>query len=191
MVTTYERSTNELDDLLAAVMDEFHPHLRDARLTVEILRAHATRDENGDPVGPAVKLHGYECCATIRIVGLKDRVAGRGDAELVLDGDNLDTWSEDQLRAILDHELTHLELQVDDYGAVKRDDIGRPLLRIRKHDRQFGWFDCVARRHGSHSIEMQQAHQLTAMDELRQLYLPGMPEVMAKQKPKQKKQGIA
>jgi len=167
MVTTYERSTNELDDSLAAVMDEFHPHLRDALLTVEILRAHATRDENGDPVGPAVKLHGYECCATIRIVGLKDRVAGRGDAELVLDGDNLDSWSEDQLRAILDHELTHLELQVDDYGAVKRDDIGRPLLR------------------------MQQAHQLTAMDELRQLYLPGMPEVMAKQKPKQKKQGIA
>jgi len=28
-------------------------------------------------------------------------------------------------------------------------------------------------------------------DRVRQLYLPGMPEVMAKQKPKQKKQGIA
>ena len=51
---------------------------------------------------------------------------------------------------------------------------------VRKHDHQFGWFDCVARRHGAHSIEVQQAQQLTAMAELRQLYLPGIPEVTSK-----------
>ena len=181
-MTTYEISTDELRDSLEAVMDLFHPHLRDAGLTVDILLAYAPRDGNDDPVGPALKLHGYECCGTIQIMNLKNRVAGRGDAELLLDGDNLDTWSEDQLRAILDHELTHLELQVDDHGHVKRDDINRPLLRMRNHDRQFGWFDCVARRHGGNSIEMQQAQQLTAMAELRQLYLPGFPEVVAKQK---------
>lgn len=181
-MTTYERSTNELNDSLAAVMEHYHPHLRDAGLAVEILRAYAPRDDNDDPVGPALKLHGYECCATIKILDLKNRVAGRGDAELLLDGDNLDTWSEDQLRAILDHELTHLELRVDDHGGVQRDDFGRPLLRIRKHDRQFGWFDCVALRHGMNSVEMQQATQITSVAELRQLYLPGMSQVMAKQK---------
>ena len=76
--------------------------------------------------------------------------------------------------------VTEDELQVSDLGNVRRDDIDRPLLRIRKHDHQFGWFDAVARRHGKHSIEVQQAHQLTAMDELRQLYLPGIPEVAGK-----------
>lgn len=181
-MTTYEKSTEDLNDSLATVMDRFHPHLRDAGLTVDILLAHAERDANDDPVGPALKHHDYECCATIKIMPLKDRVAGRSDTELLLDGDNFDTWPEDQLRAILDHELTHIELQVDDHGHVKRDDFGRPLLRIRKHDRQFGWFDCVARRHGMNSIEMQQATQITSVAELRQLYLPGMSEVMAKQK---------
>lgn len=179
-MTTYALASDDLKDTLTSVMDEFHPHLRDAGVNVDILLAHATTDANGDTNGPALRLHGYACCATIRIVGLKDRVAGRGDAEMLVDGDRCDTWSEDQLRAIVDHELTHLELQVSDQGTVKRDDIDRPLLRIRKHDHQFGWFDCVARRHGKHSIEVQQAQQLTALAELRQLYLPGIPEVVGK-----------
>ena len=179
-MTTYERAQDSTCDILAGVMDEFHPHLRDASVVVDILLAHAATDANGDTSGPALRLHGYPCCATIRIVGLKDRVAGRGDAEMLVDGDRCDTWSDEQLRAIFDHELTHLELQVSDQGNVRRDDIDRPLLRIRKHDHQFGWFDAVARRHGKHSIEVQQAHQLTAMDELRQLYLPGIPEVAGK-----------
>lgn len=183
-MTTYELSNNELKDSLAAVMDQFHPHLRDAKLAVDILLAHAPRDGNDDPNGPAVRLHGYECCATIKILDLKNRVAGRGDVELLLDGDRCDTWSEDQLRAILDHELTHVELQVSDNGHLKRDDINRPLLRLRNHDHQFGWFDCVARRHGENSIEIQQAQQLTSMTETRQLYLPGMPEVAGKRSKK-------
>jgi len=147
IVTTYELAGEEIKETLAAVIDEYQPQLRDAGLLVDVLLAHAPSDANGDKVGPAVQLHGYPCYATIRIVGLRDRVAGRGDAELILDGDHCDTWPEAQLRAILDHELTHLELRVSDGGHVRRDDIDRPLLRIRKHDRQFGWFDCVARRH--------------------------------------------
>jgi len=179
-MTTYARAQDSTCEILADVMDEFHPHLRDAGLVIDLLLAHAATDVNGDTNGPALRLHGYACYATIRIIGLKDRVAGRGDAELLLDGDRCDTWSDEQLRAIFDHELTHLELQVSDQGNVKRDDIERPLLRVRKHDHQFGWFDCVARRHGQHSIEVQQAQQLTAMAELRQLYLPGIPEVTSK-----------
>jgi hypothetical protein len=179
-MTTYALANDDLKETLAAVLDEYHPHLRDAQVSVDVLLAHASTDANGDTSGPALRLHGYACVATIRIVSLKDRVAGRGDAEMLVDGDRCDTWSDEQLRAIFDHELTHLELQVSDQGNVRRDDIDRPLLRIRRHDHQFGWFDSVARRHGKHSIEVQQAHQLTAMAELRQLYLPGIPEVAGK-----------
>lgn len=40
---------------------------------------------------------------------------------------------------------------------MKRDDLGRPVLKIRLHDQQHGWFDEIARRHGDASIEVQQA----------------------------------
>lgn len=173
-MSTYSLPNDDLKNALDNVMSQYHPHLRDAGLSVDILLAHAPTDANGDTVGPAIKLHGHACCATIRVLGLRDRVAGRGDAEMLVDGDKWNTWPEDQLRAILDHELTHLGLKVSDGGVVRRDDIGRPVLRLRHHDRQFGWFDAVARRHASASIEVQQASQLAGMSDLRQLYLPGM-----------------
>jgi hypothetical protein len=49
--------------------------------------------------------------------------------------------------AVLDHELTHLELVTDDEGTVKYDDYGRPKLRMRLHDICHGWFSEVAKRH--------------------------------------------
>lgn len=173
-MTTYSLANDDLREHLDEVMSLYHPHLRDAGVRVDMLPAYAAQDMNGDTTGPAIKLGGHACYAVIRILGLRDRVAGRGDAEMVVDGDNWDTWDEDQLRAILDHELCHLELKVSDKGTVKRDDHDRPQLRLRQHDRHFGWFDAVARRHGSSSIEVQHASQLAAMADLRQLYLPGM-----------------
>ena len=170
----YELARDDLLVALAEVMGLYHVELRDADVRIDVLVAYAKTDANGDPTGPAVKLHGHPCCAKVRVIGLRDRVAGRGDAEIIIDGDNCDTWPPEQLRAILDHELEHLELQVSDEGLVKRDDAERPKLRLREHDRQFGWFDSVARRHGYASIEVQQATQMTERDELRQLYLPGL-----------------
>ena len=38
-------------------------------------------------------------------------------------------------RALLDHELHHLELKRDKKDRIRKDDLGRPLLRMRKHDR--------------------------------------------------------
>lgn len=41
--------------------------------------------------------------------------------------------------------------------AEGKPDLGRPVLKIRLHDQQHGWFDEIARRHGDASIEVQQA----------------------------------
>ena len=94
------------------------------------------------------------------------------DAEIVLDGDRWDELSAEEQDAAIDHELTHLELVVDDSG-LRRDDLDRPNLRIRKHDHQFGWFDCVARRHGTASFEWRQYEQFTEVS-YKQLWLTGM-----------------
>lgn len=171
---TYQMAGANWRTELQSVMEKYHGPLHENGVKVDILLAKGPTDEDGENIGPAVKHHGRTCYAKVRIIGLKDRAAGRGDAEIILDGDHCDTWSQEQAEAILDHELTHLELQTFEDGALKRDDLDRPKLRIRPHDREFGWFDSVARRHGQHAVEVQQAQEMLGDHVYRQLYLPGM-----------------
>ena len=42
--------------------------------------------------------------------------------------------------------------------GLKRDDLGRPILQLRMHDFEVGWFKEIAARHGEASQERQQAH---------------------------------
>ena len=174
MPVTFQKADRELCQNVQQVMKTYHAGLHDAEVTVDVLLAYGPVDRAGEITGPAIKRHGHPCLGQIRVLPLKDRVAGRADAEMVLDGDHVDEWPYEQLLAIIDHELTHLELQVNDHGLVKRDDQDRPMLRLREHDHEFGWFDSVAQRHGACAVEVQQATQLLEQDELRQLYLPGM-----------------
>jgi hypothetical protein len=143
-------------------------------VSVDVLMAYARRDGNGDPVGPALTLAGYQCLGKIKIMGTKDRAAGRGDVELLLDGDRWTELADEEQASVIDHELTHIELHVGDDG-LKRDDLDRPRLRQRKHDHQFGWFDEVVRRHGRDSIEWQQYEHFAEVG-YQQLWLPFIEE---------------
>jgi hypothetical protein len=68
---------------------------------------------------------------------------------------------EARMRALIDHELYHLIAQLDeDTGHTKKDDQGRPLFKMRKHDWTFAGFRAVAQRHGRTSQEVIQARQL-------------------------------
>jgi hypothetical protein len=168
----FERAPAEADLIVGRMMERYHPQLRDAGVTVDCLFAFATTDENGDTIGCAVKLHGYACKAVVRVLSLKDRTVGRADVEILIDGDNWDTWSEAEKDALIDHELEHVELRTDKDGLLIRDDLDRPKLRLRKHDWQFGWFDSIARRHGHASGEVQQFEQFK--ESHRQTWLPFM-----------------
>lgn len=54
----------------------------------------------------------------------------------------------------IDYVSVHADL--DSEGNVKRDDLGRVVIGMRKHDHQFGWFTEIAKRYGSASGEVQQ-----------------------------------
>jgi len=168
-MSTYQLAPKDVLHVVERMMKQYHPELRDANVSVDCLFAHAARDKNGDSVGHSIKHGGYPANAIIRIIGLKDRTAGRGDAEMVIDGDQWELWSEQEQAALVDHELTHLELVVDKHGTLVRDDLNRPKLKSRKHDHQFGWFDCVARRHGEASFEVRQWNEFEGKRE--QLWL--------------------
>lgn len=172
---TYEPVNEDIRSRVERLVEKYHQPLKDARVQLDLLWARSTLDGNGDITGPAIKHQGYPCAAVVRVIGLKDRSKGMGDAEILLDADRWDEWSEEEQNAIIDHELEHLELARDSEGAIKRDDLDRPKLRLRKHDHQFGWFDSIVRRHGSNALEWQQ-HQAFVDGPLKQLWLPYVDE---------------
>lgn len=175
---TYTKPDPETVGLLNHAMKLYHERLKLAEVTIGVLAAHGpVSEETGERTGPAIKHHGIKALAKVRIVSLRDRAHGLPDAEILIDGDEWPMLSRQQRIALFDHELTHLEL------AGETDDLGRPKLKIRQHDFQVGWFHEVAERHGSSSIEVQQAQQFA--DEHGQLYLfvPPLPPTKAKRPP--------
>jgi hypothetical protein len=54
--------------------------------------------------------------------------------------------TDDQRRALLDHELMHAAVAYDERGGVKRDERGRVVFRTRKHDLEE--FSDIVSRHG-------------------------------------------
>lgn len=169
-MTTYTKPTTEHRDELREVMKKYHPELVEWKVKVDMLLVHAPVDKFGFPKGPAIRWNGIPAAAVVSIVKLKDRALGRGDVEILVDGDRCPKWRPEHLRSILDHELTHIEL------TGETDDLGRPKMKMRPHDVDLGWFDSVARRHGDASVEVMQAKSLFGVRSWRQLYLPGMEE---------------
>jgi len=109
-------------------MAKYHPSLCGAEVVVDLLLAYGPRDRNGDIKGPALKDRGCACAAKIRSTNLKDRAKGNGDLEIVLDGDRIDTWSDETIRSILSHEFTHKKLKTDKEGNLKCNDLERTLF---------------------------------------------------------------
>jgi len=176
-MSTYTKAPKEVTDLVDQTMKQCHGPKHEAGVRVKVLMAHPNVDQNDEPTGPAILAGGYKALAKIKILSLPNRVAYGFDAEMQLDSDHWDESSDEERVAVLDHELTHLELAVDDKGGVKRDDAGRPKLRMRKHDYAFGWFSTVAHRHGESSLEVRQARALLDSEDYQQCWLPGMSEL--------------
>ncbi len=163
MPRTFEKldPSHKIHKRLAAMMSRFHFPLKEAGVTVDVMLVrNVTKD--GEEIDPALQHQGYAALMTIKINGLSDRAECKADATIKVDGHHWDEWSDERLDAILDHELTHLELKTDDDGAVVRDDINRPVLRARKHDQQYGWFNEIAKRHGEDAIEVEQLKKATS-----------------------------
>lgn len=70
---------------------------------------------------------------------------------------NAGTFKEDQMIALLDHQLCHCQLSMDSNGEVKTDDMGRNVYRLRKHDIEE--FRDVVARHGLYTDELQEFYE--------------------------------
>jgi hypothetical protein len=145
---------HKLREVLNQVIVSYHRILLDSDVTIALLTVR-NFDANGEQVDPALTHGGYPAMATIKINSYRDRVEGKADVTITVDGQRWDELSDAELAAVLDHELTHLELVLEEDGSVSRDDIDRPKLRMRRHDFQIGGFNEVAKRHKADSLEVQ------------------------------------
>jgi len=171
---TYQRAPKNVEDMANAILEEFENHapILKAGVKIDFIFAHADLDEkSGEPINNAITVRGRRALGQCKKISLKDRSVGRGDAEIVLDGDHWKEVGDAERKAILDHELTHIEVKEDERGHLV-DDLGRPVLKLRIHDVEFGWFNNVAARHGIHSCERIQAKQI--IDAFGQFYFPGL-----------------
>lgn len=160
-------ANEEINLTIQKVMRENHGDLHAEGVTITAMIA---RSEEG----PAIKVRGCEAAGCIRITKLMERTLGLGDAVMILDGERLDAWSSKRLQAVIDHELRHLMLAKNKKtGQIQRDDEGRPKLRIRPHDFEFGWFARTAELYGEESYEVSQAREIVAASWV-QLLLPGL-----------------
>lgn len=148
----YNRCPVAVAEMAAAILCEFATHkpLLDAKVRLDYVFAFPGK--NG---GDAIRFRGRKALGLCKKIPLKQRVMGRGDAEITLDGQWWEEASEAERRALLDHELHHIEID-----ELKRDDAGRPVIHLREHDFEVGWFSVIAQRHGGASQERQQAREL-------------------------------
>lgn len=156
MSKIYDLCPEDVHERVRNLIAKHHPYLASVELKVDLLFVSTTGD------GPALTLHGWPALAVVRIIGPKDRAAGRGDAEIVIDRDYFVEAPEDRKLAILDHELTHLQVKRDEDGTFLFDDHHRPRLKMRHHDVQIGWFAEIATRYGDFSVEREQGMKIRA-----------------------------
>lgn len=150
--------------------------LLERNVKIDAIFAYANQDENNKPIGNAITVNGVKALGKCKVVSLKDRAKGHGDAEIIIDGDHWDQVGIGEQFALVDHELYHIVLNQTKTGVVRLDDLGRPKLRIRKHDYQFGWFTEIARRNGAFSGEQLQARQI--FEEAGQFYWPAITQAL-------------
>ncbi len=128
---TYKRASGEMIEVVEELVMKYHDRLLDCN--IEVLLVYAAKDKYGEPKGPAITLRGKAAYACVRATTLEERVAGRGDAIIWVDGDDCGDWPDSRLRAIMDHELTHLEIvENSKTGMPENDDLGRPKVQSQR-----------------------------------------------------------
>src|SRR4051812_19024166 len=104
MPTTYKKADDSITELADELIGQFHSSLRENRVRVDYVFAHPEYDEDGEPVGDALKHHGVKALGIAKKLSIKERGLGRGDAEICLDAHWWNQADEGERRALLDHE---------------------------------------------------------------------------------------
>jgi hypothetical protein len=163
------KATKDIVAMARDLMEQNHPLAFEAGVKVGIVLVYAES-------GPALKLRGQPCAATIQAVPWEMRIVGAPDCLMKIDGK---VWKALEANprhpkpqmALIDHELTHIGVKFDDRGEVKKDAAGRPTVGMVPHDFELGVFKSIIDRWGMDSIDAYNV-AVTALESGGQLMLP-------------------
>jgi Putative phage metallopeptidase len=158
-MAVYRIAPEDVQDLMADVMERYHGELRDAEVNVGIQFASLSMDEEK---AVAIMDNGYPLVAKVEKVPYGWRVWRVPDAIITIDERAWENMARETQVALLDRELEHLELARDADAQIKSDDHGRPKLNIKPCDYRISGFASVIRRHGPSAVEAEQFRQVAA-----------------------------
>lgn len=154
-MATFEKCGLDVEKIASDLIASYYSDLKECEVKITYLYAFAARNKDGEPKGDAIKTSsGLPALAKVERTNLKDRVLGKADVVMSIDGDKWKCLSSDRQVALIDHELYHIVVRRDKEMNVLSDDIGRPLVEMRKHDWEITGFKEIAKRHGDSSIEV-------------------------------------
>lgn len=159
MAITYEPCGTDVTDLIAEILKAHHQEV--ARYAPRISAIFVTRESKKLGHTSALKLRGFPVAAKTQITPLADRARGEADAKLTIDSYAWKSLPIPQRRALIDHELQHLELKATKKGG-HTDDLGRPRLGIQTHDWELTGFQAVMERNGENALEAIALHRFAA-----------------------------
>jgi hypothetical protein len=128
--------------ILAKVVKQWHPHLKDAAIALAWRRG-LKRDKDGLMVlGKAKKASDL------------DKELKPFDFCIILNEEMWGTLNAEKRAALIDHEACHCQVSIDDEtGEPKRDERGRTIWRLRKHSIEE--FEEIPQRHGLYKKDLE------------------------------------
>jgi hypothetical protein len=148
MSKTYKMPDKGDIGVLVTAMDQWHKELIAEEINVVLLMVESA-------TGHAITHAGHPVAAKVCIVSVRDHVYTGADAIIEIDAAHWADLTPKQALALIDHELTHLEIQRGAHGEghTKRWDDGRAKLGARPDDWYLTGFAEVIKRHGDDAIE--------------------------------------
>lgn len=160
MSKVYEEAPPAAYDLLRRALAH-HPELVQHELAVKLV--FVSKLDRDEELVRCLRCHGANADAIISLFRGKQRLYNPGlDAEITID---LAVWKDaDERRqlALLDHEITHLELVRNKDMSVRLMDDGRPRYKLKPDDFTLTGFYATVRRYGEHATEQRAVTQVAA-----------------------------
>lgn len=151
----YSLPDESVTDVLAEALKKYHGELSKINIRIGIIMV-SSEDKDGEPDGkPALKsASGHPAAAKVGLVSPKDRLTKHYEVEILIDSQAWGEMTPAKRLAVLDHELTHVEVTKGGEGEVKVDAYGNPKLKLIPDQFHLWGFLEIAQRHGTDSSEV-------------------------------------
>ena len=144
MATIYIPADAEAVAMMEELIEEHRQDLVKCDAKITLLFAFSDKEDK-----PALKHKGQRVAGSCRVWAYADKVDGKPDVTIKLDGERWKKWGDKKRRSLIHHELEHIALFMDE----KFDDMSRPVLKSRHGDWEFDGFHSILELYGRDSFE--------------------------------------